>query len=55
MPGAVKRQAAASTNSAFPAKYPPAVAIVPPGFLMSDPAIKSAPTAVGSRSSINSP
>jgi hypothetical protein len=35
--------------------YPPVGAIPPPIFLINDPAIKSAPTSVGSIMSINSP
>lgn len=42
-PGAERRAAAASTHVLFPATYPPQGAIVPPGFFIKLPAIKSAP------------
>lgn len=42
-PGADKRAAAAFTHISFPATYPPHGAMVPPGFLIKLPAIKSAP------------
>lgn len=42
-PGADKRAAAASTQTFFPATYPPQGAMVPPGFFIKLPAIKSAP------------
>ncbi len=34
--------------------YPPILAKPPPGFLINDPAIKSAPHSIGSRLSTNS-
>ncbi len=43
IPGAHNRAAADSTHSAFPATYPPLGAIVPPGFFMRLPAMRSAP------------
>lgn len=42
-PGADKRAAAALTHASFPATYPPHGAMVPPGFFIRLPAIKSAP------------
>ena len=54
-PGEVKQIAAFSTRFLFPAIYPPEGASPPPGFLMSEPAIKSAPTSLGSFFSTNSP
>ena len=42
-PGADRRAAAASTQVFLPATYPPQGAIVPPGFFIRLPAIKSAP------------
>jgi len=42
-PGADRRAAAASTQVFLPAIYPPQGAIVPPGFFIRLPAIKSAP------------
>lgn len=42
-PGAERRAAAAFTHFSFPATYPPHGAIVPPGFFIKLPAIRSAP------------
>lgn len=42
-PGADKRAAAALTHASIPATYPPHGAMVPPGFFIRLPAIKSAP------------
>ena len=47
IPGAHSRAAAASTHSLFPATYPPHGAMVPPGFLIKLPAMRSAPWVVG--------
>jgi len=44
-----------STKSFLPTIYPPVNARPPPGFLINEPAIISAPTSVGSLVSINSP
>lgn len=42
-PGAERRAAAAATHFFLPATYPPHGAIVPPGFFIKLPAIRSAP------------
>ena len=55
IPGAVNLQHAISTNSESPAIYPPVGTIVPPKFLISDPAIIFAPLIIGSLSSTSSP
>ena len=55
IPGAVSLTAERSTRSSFPAIYPPASTIPPPAFFINEPAIKSAPTSVGSLVSTNSP
>ena len=55
IPGAVNLQQANSTNSESPAMYPPVGTIVPPKFLINDPAIIFAPQEIGSISSTNSP
>eukprot|EP00955_Chlamydomonas_euryale_P092451 364707-Chlamydomonas_euryale.AAC.23 len=54
-PGAASRAMTAPMRSARPATYPPPGASVPPGFLMSEPIARSAPTSQGSRTSVNSP
>ena len=55
IPGAVNLYEIFSIYSAFPAMYPPLKAILPPGFLIREPTIISAPTSVGSLVSANSP
>jgi len=54
-PGAERRFAAAWTRSRLPATYPPVGAKVPPQFFIKEPATKSAPTWVGSLTSVSSP
>ena len=54
-PGQVILYEAFSTYSFFPQIYPPLGARPPPGFLINDPTIKSAPRSVGSIFSANSP
>ena len=55
MPGEVNLEHAISTKSASPATYPPVGTIVPPKFLINDPAIMFAPLEIGSLSSTSSP
>jgi hypothetical protein len=43
VPGVVRRYEQLSTRSRRPAMYPPVGATPPPGFLISEPAIRSAP------------